>query len=425
MTASLPVAKGMGVTHVVSSHVKKTCSRAEGTIAFFAAAILLTSAVLWADQPSTNERTDFSVTYTASRMVYVGLSPKLYDLREQYRVKSSLLPCAEPLIYEHPPFEALLLAPLGAQPYKIAYLIWGLINAAIWLTLPFILRPYAPLPCDDLAYAGLWISFVPLGVTLFQGQSSLVVLLLFSLSFIQWKKGHDFWAGVLLGLGLFKFQFILPFVAVFLLLRKWRFVLGFMGSAVTLAVLSLIAVGWSGIRDYIHLLTHASIALDNRFYGSSLDMPTIAAFVHATLGRVLNNATIALIASAMSAALILWTARWWRKVDSAGRDARSNLMFAATIVVSLVTGTHMFIHDMSPLLLAVLLVAPDLRSHDHTLWTTILRTAVFLFWIPPLYFVLLASHLGYLWLPVLITFLAGVVALANGREHVPGCVACD
>ena len=48
----------------------------------------------------------------------------------------------EPLIYEHPPFEALLMAPLGALPYKTAYLIWGLVNVVIWLTLPWLLpRP--------------------------------------------------------------------------------------------------------------------------------------------------------------------------------------------------------------------------------------------------------------------------------------------
>ena len=396
----------------------------ENVVIYVAAAVLLTSAVLWADRPSTNERTDFSVTYTASRMVYLGLAPKLYDLREQYRLKSSLLPHAEPLIYEHPPFEALLLAPLGAQPYKTAYLIWGLINVAIWLTLPFLLRPYAPVPRDDLAYAGLWVLFAPLGVTLFQGQSSLVVLLLFSLSFIQWKKGHDFWAGVLLGLGSFKFQFTLPFVAVFFLLRKWRFVLGFLVSAATLAVLSLIAVGWSGIRDYIQLLSHISVGLDNQFFGSSVDMPTIAAFMQAILGKFLSSTTIALIATVTSAALILWTAWWWRKVDPPGKDARSNLMFAATIVVSLVTGAHMFIHDMSPLLLAVLLVAPGLRGHDQSLWTPFIRTAVVLFWIPPLYFGLLAWHLGYLWLPVLISFLAGAVALANDQKHDLGYVAC-
>ena len=396
----------------------------ERVVVCIAAAVLLTSAVLWTDRPVTSERTDFSITYTASRMVYLGLGPKLYDLGEQYRLKRSLLPNAEPLIYEHPPFEALLLAPLGALPYKTAYLIWGLINVAIWLTLPFVLRPYAPVPRDDLAYAMLWLLFVPLGVTLFQGQSSLVVLLLFSLSFVQWKKGQDFWAGLLLGQGLFKFQFILPFVAVFLLLRKWRFALGFLTSAVMLSVLSFIAVGWYGIWGYIQLLMHVSVGLDNQFYGSSLDMPTIAAFVHAMLGRVLSGATIALIAAATSAALILWVAWRWRKVDRGEMKTGRNLMFAGTIVVSLVTGVHMFIHDLSPLLLAMLVVVPHLRGKDQTPWQVVLKATLVLFWIPPLYFALLACHLGFLWLPVLIIFLAGVVAVAE-TEQVRGYLACD
>lgn len=396
----------------------------EYLVVYLAAAVLLISAVLWADRPVTRECTDFSVTYTASRMIYLGLGPKLYDLGEQYRLKSSLLPHAEPLIYEHPPFEAVLLTPLGALPYQTAYLIWGLVNVAIWLTLPFVLRPYAPVPRDDLAYALLWLLFVPLGVTLFQGQSSLVVLLLYSLSFVQWKKGQDFRAGVLLGLGLFKFQFIVPFVAVFLLLRKWRFAHGFLASATMLSVLSFIAVGWQGIREYIQLLTHVSVGLDNQFYGSSLDMPTIAAFMHAVLGRVFSGATIALMAATTSAGLILWTAWRWRKVDQGEEETGRNLMFAGTIVVSLVTGAHMFIHDLSPLLLALLLVAPHLRSRNQTGWRATLQASLVLFWIPPLYFALLASHLGYLWLPVLIIFLVGVVAIADDRAS-SGYLACD
>jgi hypothetical protein len=42
-------------------------------------------------------RTDFSVTYLGSRMVYLGLGPKLYDLADK-NSKKQLVPNAEPLI---------------------------------------------------------------------------------------------------------------------------------------------------------------------------------------------------------------------------------------------------------------------------------------------------------------------------------------
>ncbi len=218
----------------------------ENIVAMLAFAVLLVAVVFLADRPPINERTDFSVTYIGSRMVYLGLGPKLYDLAEQQKLKRVLLPDAEPLIYEHPPFEALLLAPLGALRYKTAYLIWGLINVAIWLMLTYLLRPYAPAPRDDLGYLALWLLFAPLGVALFEGQSSLLLVLLYAIAFIQLRSGRDFRAGAILGLALFKFQFVVPLAVIFLLQRKWRFMKGFLATGTVLGVLSLVAVGFAG-----------------------------------------------------------------------------------------------------------------------------------------------------------------------------------
>jgi hypothetical protein len=208
-------------TKQIASTSPKRSPFNEKIVALLGFAVLLVSVVFLADRPPINERTDFSVTHIGSRMVYLGLGPKLYDLAEQQKLKGVLLPDAEPLVYEHPPFEALLLAPLGALPYKTAYLIWGLINAAIWLTLTYLLRPYAPAPGDDLRYLALWLLFAPLGVALFEGQSSLLLLLLYSIAFIQLRSGCDFRAGAILGLALFKFQFVIPLALIFLLQRKW------------------------------------------------------------------------------------------------------------------------------------------------------------------------------------------------------------
>src|SRR5260370_24338733 len=174
-------------------------------------------------------------------MVYLGLGPKLLDLAEQQKLKRVLLPDAEPLIYEHPPFEALLLAPLGALPYKPACLIWGLINVAIWLMLTYLLRPYAPAPRDDLGYLALWLLFAPLGVALFEGQSSLLLVLLYVIAFIQLRSCRDFRAGAILGLALFKFQFVVPLAVIFLLQRQWRFMKVVFTIGTALGALSLVA----------------------------------------------------------------------------------------------------------------------------------------------------------------------------------------
>ena len=374
----------------------------EATIATFGAAILLIGAVLWAVGSPLTEKTDFSVTYIGARMVHDGQGARLYDLAQQRKLKAALLPNAEPLIFEHPPFEAFFLSPLGGMSYHTAYLIWGLINISIWLALPWLLRPYVAVPQDNLGYMVLWLIFAPLGIALYQGQSSLLLLLLFTATFIELKRGRDFRAGFWLALGLFKFQFTLPFMVIFLLRKKWNFVAGFLLMASALAGVSVIAVGPQGILSYVRLLANIITHPANVSLGSANDMATVHGFVHGLFGHSSSGMTLLLLVGAISAALI-WFAVWrWNEV--AQEPARFDLAFAASIVISLVVGSHMFTHDLSPLLLAMFLVTTHL-TRDCGLVRYLAWTTIILLWMPPLYFVLIASHRMYLLFPVLMMFL--------------------
>ena len=389
----------------------------EGTIAWFAAGILLIGAVLWADHPPAIEMTDFSVTYIGARMVYEGRGAKLYDLAEQQKTKHALFTRAQPLIFEHPPFEALLLAPFGALKYKTAYLIWGLLNVAVWLYLPYLLRPYAPSPQNDLAYLALWLLFPPLGIALYQGQSSLLLLLVFALAFISLKRGNQFRAGLWLGLGLFKFQFVLPLILIFLLRRKWKVFGGFAVVASALAVLSFVAVGFTGITDYVRLMLNVAGHAHNFSYGKASDMATLQAFSNTVLGSFLSAPVIHFIVAAGSAAMIVLAARKFRTDTN---EPAFDQFFALSIVVALATGIHMFAHDMSPLALSAFLVMPCLAGSSHRGWSVVTWICIVLFWLPPLYLIAIGRHALYLLFPLLALL---AIALAQTREsHRPAVV---
>jgi hypothetical protein len=385
----------------------------EHLLALFACAVLLVSVVYLVDRPPINERTDFSVTYLGSRMVYLGLGAKLYDLSEQQKLKKPLLPDAEPLIYEHPPFEALLLSPLGALPYKTAYLLWGLVNVAIWLVLPYLLRPYISTPRDDAAYLLLWLLFLPVWAALFEGQSSLVMLLLYSINFIQLRRGRDVRAGVVFGLALFKFQFAIPFVVILLLQKKWRFMQGFLTTAGGLGVLSLVAVGRRGFIGYLNLLKTIVAHPESASYGNAVGMATVGGFVNPLLGKALGHVAASLVVAIGSIFLLVWTAWRWKKAGFAADQRTFDLMFAAAVVVSLTTSLHMFTPDLSPLLLPMLLVTSYFPARGQTSLRILMGTTLVMFWMPPLYFLLLARHLFYLWFPVLMLFIIGIFKLAE------------
>ena len=388
----------------------------EATLGLLAAAILLLGAVLWSSHGPNAEKTDFSLTYVGARIIHQGLGSRLYDINFQRQVRDSLFQHPNPLFYEHPPFEALLLSPLAKCPFRTAYMLWGFFNAAVWLTLMFLLRDYLPWPREDLGYLSLWFLFAPIGVALFQGQSSIVLLALYAITFIRLRHQKEFSAGVWLGLGLLKLQFVLPFAFIFFVRRKWRFLGGFGASALLVGMLSMVAVGWKGIVSYARLLSEVNNNPQNLSYGSAVDMPTIYGFVHATLSHRIGAMGLNSVVAALSIALLVIVAWRWR--DGAG--ASNDLMFASAIAVSLVTGSHMFTHDFSPMLLALFLTGANFPSRQHRGLRLALSATMVLFWSLAIYFLFVAWHCLYLMCPMLLMFaISALLAARHMTQQAP------
>lgn len=59
-----------------------------------------------------------------------------------------------------------------------------------------------------------------------QGQTTVLLLILFSLTYVSLKQSQDLRAGFFLGLGLFKFPVVFPFAIICLLRRKWKMLAG-------------------------------------------------------------------------------------------------------------------------------------------------------------------------------------------------------
>jgi Glycosyltransferase family 87 len=373
----------------------------EMTLGLLGATVLLYGAVLWCARGPNAEKTDFSLTYVGARIVHQGLGSRLYDLDLQKQVRDSLFEHPNPLFFEHPPFEALLLSPLAALPFRTAYMLWGFLNATVWLLLIFFMRPHLPAPREDLGYMALWLLFAPLGVALYQGQSSLLLLALYAAAFVLLRDNHEFAAGALLGIGLFKFQFVLPFALIFFFCKRWRFLSGFCLIALLLGVLSLLATGWHGVVSYAKFLLAIGTTPQNLSYGSAVDMPTIHGFVYAIVGRRISHLGLSISVLALSVALLLFIARHWKTSHGSSED---NLMFAAAVAGSLLSGFHMFTHDFSPLMLAIFIALANLPPQSHSSLRVAMIFTLVVFWLPPVYFVLVALHGMYLMCPILLVF---------------------
>src|SRR5207248_1344982 len=137
-------------------------------------------------------------------------------------------------------------------------------------------------------------------------------------------------------------------------------------------------VGWAGVVGYVRLLSAAAGDPHNLSYGSAVDMATVQGFIHALLGRSVPQTANSLLVAVLSAGLIGVTSWSWKQVGEQ-LDSRFDRMFAIAVAISLVTGFHMFTHDMSPLILAMLLVVTQ-SSLYMGFSRSILKAALVVFW---------------------------------------------
>jgi hypothetical protein len=328
---------------------------------------------------------DFACFYAAARIVNEGEGARLYDLQKQTEVEKALFHWGRPLVLEHPPFEAWLFAPLAPLPYTVAYTMWGMLNIALWVFFVYLVRPYDMIPRNPFQYLFLCFLFFPVWVALMQGQTSILLLVLLSSAFICLKRRREGWAGVLVGLGLFKFAVAVPLALIFLLRGKWRLIAGFGGAAIMLGVVSLLTVGPVGILSYVNLLLDM-MRRPNYYprYGTEVwMMPNLRGFFHVTLAPLFPGSTINGVVVLVSVFLIGYVAWRWRG-QGAGEGPSLDLMFAAALVISQVTAYHLMIHDLSPTLLAVLLTLGSARYPEGSAWRPMRTFAIAALYVFPL-----------------------------------------
>jgi len=368
----------------------------DGTLALIAVGILLVGFGVWAARGPNAEKTDFALTYVGAHIVHQGDGRHLYDTGLQVKLRDSMFEHPSPLYFEHPPFEALALAPLARLSFRTAYLLWSLVNVAVLLVVIVWLRVYVHWPSEDIGYLFLWLIFAPVLVAIYQGQSSILVLAAYAASFVCLQRDKPLTAGAVLGFALLKFQFAIPFVIVFLFRRQWRFVAGFSLTGIFLGLCSLIGIGWGGIADYARLLSHIGNNPQNVSYGSAVDMPTLHGLTFAIAGRALRTTALNTAVAVFSIALLAWVAWRWR--SEAWQAA-----FAAAVTASLLCGSHMFTHDFSPLAIALFLAAGFQRL-AHKTFRIATRLILAAFWTSPVYFLFVKWHCMYVMAVLLLAF---------------------
>jgi hypothetical protein len=298
---------------------------------------------------------DFMGFYAAGRIFKQGAWGDLYDPNVQMSYQHSIFGRVEPtLVYDHPPFEMLVFWPLAYLPYPAAYLLWDLLNSALLAWSLYLLKPYAG-NFDATERLFLTVSMLyPLISTLREGQDSIPLLLAFSVAFVNLKNDNQVAAGCALGAGLFRFQFVLPFLLVFLMRKRWRVVFGALTAGIGLGLLSLALVGRNGVRAYVELLLR--VIQHGGHYVPTIGMPNVRGFVEVVFANRVGHGYLNVLVAVSSLTLLGWTLRKWGKLAWDPGKKTFDLLFSQSLVVSFLVAYHSFMHNLIVLALPTLLL---------------------------------------------------------------------
>ena len=287
---------------------------------------------------------DFRMFYSAAQMVRQGAGKQLYNLEVQKQFQADFTQQVA-LVYNYPPVTAFLYVPVSYFSVPIAYLIWVVESMTILALCAFLLNKSLQIFRDGFWAFLLTFVFVPVHLLMLQGQVDLVVLLAYVLAFLAMKSGKDGWSGLALSLGLVKFHLVLPFVLLFLLWKRWRFLAGFGAGATVMLIFSVLISGSAVLVQYPDLLRHLS-SIRSAGYA-----PGAMANIHGLLFLLTGSQEPRMwIVLVLSGVLVFWTSR---------KTFRIEYGFAAAMVVTLLVSYHLNPHD---LVLALLPLAIALRN---------------------------------------------------------------
>ncbi len=302
---------------------------------------------------------DFTVFYTAGKILREGKGPQLYDPYTQQAVQREFTANADirrgPLPYIHPPFEALIFLPLTFFSYPVAFALWGAVNLVVLIGIMFVLQDSVEvlrgISNPELV---LWsLAFFPVFATFHQGQDAILLLLVLVLGFRALREKADFRAGCWLGFGVFKYHLILPIILLLVIWKGRKLLAGFLATGACLAFMSLALVGWKAALQYPSYALH--IASNAGFGGIPLrQLPNLLGLLAGWgfLGE--SGWPVQGLVLTCGAALLIVVARLRKHAN----DAQvSNLCVACAVISALLVGYNTNTYDLSLLVLALVLVA--------------------------------------------------------------------
>lgn len=337
-----------------------TCSKRSSLIAFSIIIIIALQVALFFEMQRFHERKpDFAALYLSGRRALHERFPALINHfpsmnSEAYTVNT---PNGDyPYDTLHPPYELVIYSVLALLKFRVAYPLWWACNTVLVLLSAFLLWRYVPNLQGSYPYLLMLIAtFFPVIVALVQGQNSILLLTLLTLSYCSLEGQQDFRAGLFLSLGMFKFVLIIPIALWLLLERRWKSLAGFFAGCCGLLFIAAWLVGFNGIQVYIRLIAGFGRKSPEQ-PGTESVMPNLRGIFHAIGAGIAPEQFLIAITLISSIAILVW-------VDSRLSSHRElGLRFSIQVLVAILISFHLYPHDAAILVLPLMIILNRSRS---------------------------------------------------------------
>jgi hypothetical protein len=318
---------------------------------------------------------DFIIYYTGAQILLDGKGRDLYDLNVQkvYQARFNVAFRSHPLPYNHPPYELLLFAPLTLFPYAFAFVIWGFANLVLLVTTIWLLSPLVKAE-NRILCALIWGAFFPVTAALWHGQDSILSVFLISSVIVNLKRGRDHVAGMILALGLYKPQLVLP-IALFLAARgHWASILAFTATGTCLILISIQMIGREGAAQYVSLLHWMN---NVRYTIDPAKMVNLRGMFESLMNMGLARGLVDLITLLSSAAILFWSISFG-KSNAAVDGSTSDLCIAQLVIVTVLVSYHLYVHDLTLLTISLVILFNRAAGTGHDLRSVIAAPLVVL-----------------------------------------------
>ena len=356
---------------------------------------------------------DFVLYYSGAKIFNDGNGAQLYDLQVQreYQKEFGVANQNRDLPFNHPPYELLLLLIPAKFSFPVAHSLWAAINILLLAVILLRLSPFVE-GRHRWLFALMLFAYFPTLTALKMGQDSVITTFLLVETFVSLKRKRYAIAGGLLALGLYKPQFVLPMVGIFLLHRRWSSIFGFLFTGVLLGVLSLAMVGWDGLLGLFSLW----LPMTQRGH---VVWPELMTNLRGLMYMILDLGGLSgatnILTLAFSILVYVIALRLWpRSADE--RNELFDLRFALAVAMTALVSFHLYSYDGTLLAIPLIIMLNQILK-DPNPYPVRHRVflAILIAWFLPLVPNILLSAASLAWWALPLPFLFGVIAMEIWR----------